>query len=240
MDIIAMTDEAIILAGGFGTRLKGVINDIPKPMAPIGDEPFLSYILRFLEKNGIKRVVLAVGYKHNVISDFYGNRFGSMTLHYAIENDPLGTGGAIQNALKMCIRDTQFLVNGDTFFDLDFNVLHSEFTRTCASLCFALKPMEQFDRYGVVETREGKVAGFAEKKWVETGLINGGVYLLNRNIFEKTGLSGRFSFENDYMAPFVGAGSFSYVVSDTYFIDIGIPDDYAKAQKELPVMFKNI
>lgn len=238
MDTIVMTDEAIILAGGFGTRLKGVIDDIPKPMAPIGDEPFLSYILRFLEKNGIKRVVLAVGYKHEVISAYYGNIFGGMNLHYAIENEPLGTGGAIQNALKKCIRQEQFLVNGDTFFEVNLVGLHQEFSRCNAPLCFSLKPMQQFDRYGVVVTSEGKVTGFAEKKWVDTGLINGGVYLLKHNIFDSTGLSGRFSFENDFMAAFVETRSFSYIVSNTYFIDIGIPDDYARAQKELPAMFK--
>ena len=111
--------EAIILAGGKGTRLQSVVSDVPKPMADVNGRPFLSYLLHFLSTKGVRKVVLSVGYKHEVISNYYSNCFENMSICYAIENEPLGTGGALVESLKQVTDSNVLLLNGDSFFDIN-------------------------------------------------------------------------------------------------------------------------
>lgn len=232
-----MTNEAIILAGGFGTRLASVV-DVPKPMAPINDIPFLEYILNYLAKHHVTKIHLAVGYKHQVILDYFGKQYKSCELNYVVEDTPLGTGGAIKKALAEVESDKVFIINGDTLFDVDLAQMEEEFNSNHAAVSLALKPMQNFDRYGVVEIdSSNKILAFKEKQYCENGAINGGIYLLKSNVFEGLDFPEQFSLEQDYFDVYCSQTNFFGFISDTYFIDIGIPTDYAKAQEELPSLF---
>lgn len=227
-----MTNEAIILAGGFGTRLASVV-DVPKPMAPINNIPFLEYILNYLAKHNIIKVHLAVGYKHQVIIDYFGDKYKNLVLNYIVEDTPLGTGGAVKQALSKVSSDEAFIINGDTFFDVDLPKMYEHFVACKAKVSLALKPMQNFDRYGVVEIDEKtRIQAFKEKKFCEQGAINGGIYLLKTNIFEGLNFPQQFSLEQDYFDRYCSKTNFYGFVSDTYFIDIGIPSDYTKAQSD--------
>lgn len=219
----------IILAGGFGTRLSTVVKDVPKPMATINGKPFLHYIFQALQQQEIKKIVLSVGYKHEIIKDFFQENYLGIDVEYAVENEPLGTGGAIKHAFNFVEKDA-FVLNGDTFFDVDL----SKLKKKDSDISIALKPMENFDRYGTVELNaEHKIIAFHEKKKCEQGLINGGVYYFKKILFDKIKTAHKFSFENDVLEKHVHDLQFNGIVSDSYFIDIGIPEDYAKAQIDL-------
>lgn len=225
--------EAIILAGGFGTRLKNVVNDVPKPMAPVNDKPFLSYIIQYLKKYDVERIVLCTGYLSEKIEEFYGSEFDGIKIDYSVEKDPLGTGGAIKKALKVCYDDTVFVLNGDTFFDVDLIELKTVHINQNADMTLSLKPMSNFDRYGIVNIdQDGQINGFEEKTHRKSGNINGGVYALRRNIFDDTALPEKFSLETDFFEDYFSSKKFAGFISDTYFIDIGIPEDYYKAQQD--------
>lgn len=225
--------EAIVLAGGLGTRLRGVISDIPKPMADLNGRPFLSYILDYLDKYGIGRVILSTGYKHEIIEDFFGAKYKSMELVYQVENEPLGTGGAIKAALKKTISEEVFILNGDTYFQIDLHELNKLHKLNSADLSIALKPMQDFDRYGTVEAVQNRIIAFHEKKYTNDGTINGGIYLLNTNIFDNIKLPGKFSFETEFLQLYINQLELYGFISDNYFIDIGIPEDYLRAQVDL-------
>lgn len=235
-----MTNEAIILAGGLGTRLRGVISDIPKPMAPIEGKPFLDYIFYYLRQFPIKKVILAVGYKHEVIETAFGNSYLGIEIEYALEKEPLGTGGAIVNALKYASCNDLFLINGDTFFNVDLEALYECHRTTNSQLTLSLKEMHNFDRYGTVALHQNRIIAFNEKKATPVGLINGGVYALNRELFAKLELPAKFSFEKEVMEQHLLQLNMQAYVSDGYFIDIGIPEDYQRGQLEMPKLFKNV
>ncbi len=229
------TKEAIVLAGGLGTRLKGVISDIPKPMAPVYNQPFLKYIFDYLIEQGIERVILSVGYKYEVIKRFFGERYLSLELIYSVEKTPLGTGGGMRLAIDYLKLDYVFIINGDTFFDVNLKDMERFSVLNNSDLCLALKPMKEFDRYGSVVLGADKILSFKEKQWVEEGLINGGVYHVRSNFFDGFSSGEKFSFEQDLMEKQVGKKNISGFISDTYFIDIGIPEDYKQAN----IDFKN-
>ena len=222
--------EAIVLAGGLGTRLRSVITDLPKPMAPIGDKPFLRYILKYLQKNGITRIILSVGYKWKAIKEYLGDKFENIELIYSVEDEPLGTGGAIKKAMNQVKNSQVYIINGDTFFDVDLKSLD---LKDKSKLILSLKHMTDFDRYGCVETDEkGFVTTFAEKGYRKFGNINGGIYLMSKNIFNEFDLEEKFSFE-EFMQNNFKQLNISTKVFDNYFVDIGIPEDYEKAQIDL-------
>lgn len=221
--------EAIVLAGGLGTRLRSVVSNLPKPMAPIEDKPFLEYILRYLQKNGITRVVLSVGYKWETIKAYFGDKFENIELVYSIEDEPLGTGGAIKKAIDEIQDDQAYIINGDTFFDVDLNKLTLEENK----LMLSLKQMEDFDRYGCVESNDSNfITSFTEKGYRKIGNINGGIYLASKDIFEKYTIEEKFSFEEFMQTNFETLNA-KVEIFDSYFIDIGIPEDYEKAQSEI-------
>jgi D-glycero-alpha-D-manno-heptose 1-phosphate guanylyltransferase len=232
-----MIKEAVILAGGFGTRLKSMVNDIPKSMAPVKDLPFLSYLLEQLQNFGFKKVVLATGYKSEVIESYFGSAYKNIKLFYSIEKEPLGTGGAISEASGFIEKDNFFVLNGDTFFEVSFKAMGELFIKDQSELMIALKPMINFDRYGTVVTRGNRIISFNEKKFAETGLINGRIYLLNKKWLNKNTPGKVYSFEKDILEKVENRQNIGYYISDGYFIDIGIPEDYMRASEELPGLF---
>ena len=221
--------EAIILAGGLGTRLRGVIGEIPKCMAPVDGKPFLQYQLEWLSRFDIGHVVLSVGYLREPVVDFVQSREWPFAISFAVEKEPLGTGGGIRLALSKCRGKRVFVLNGDTFFNVDLNAL--TFT---APVTLALKPMRDFDRYGAVEWDGDLVNAFREKRHCEEGLINGGIYAIDRSQLDMSLFPKTFSFEKDVLEPLANYGLVAGVEQDGYFIDIGVPEDYARAQRELP------
>lgn len=229
-----MIKEAIILAGGFGTRLKCLVDDMPKSMAPVNEKPFLSYIFEYLQKYRIERVVLAVGYKNENIISFFGNSYKGIEIQYSIENKPLGTGGAILKACRAVSSQFCYVLNGDTCFHVDLSEFEKSFCKTRAVLSVALKSLENFERYGSVATEGDRIISFNEKKFCEKGLINGGVYILDKDWMKRNAPGKIFSFEKDILERKVREEFITYFLSDNYFIDIGIPEDYLKASQELP------
>ena len=225
--------EAIVLAGGLGTRLREAVPDLPKCMAPVNGKPFLHYLLDYFHQQGIERFMLSVGYKHELVSDYFANTSHGFTLMYVVENEPLGTGGAIQLALPKVIGKNVLVLNGDTFFKIDLNAFSTFHNTVSAECSLALKPMKQFDRYGVVETAsDPKIISFKEKRPYEWGSINGGVYALDKSRFLDRRLPMKFSMEKDYFEKVVDEGCLFGQEQDRYFIDIGIPTDYSRVQRD--------
>ncbi|EAH5178067.1 NTP transferase domain-containing protein [Campylobacter lari] len=213
--------QAIVLAGGLGTRLKSVVQDLPKPMAPINGKPFLAFVLEYLKKQGITEVILSVSFKYELIQEYFEDEFDGIKIRYNIENELLGTGGAIKDALKF-IQNQVYVLNGDTFFDIDLKKLVLNDSR----ICIALKQMQNFDRYGTVNVDDqGIITSFEEKASKKQGLINGGIYLLRKDIFDEFDLGKKFSFEEFLQANYKIL-KIQTQIFDDYFIDIGIPQDY--------------
>lgn len=236
--------EVIILAGGLGTRLRSEVKDVPKCMAPVAGEPFLWYLLTDLKKyNEVRRVILSVGYLREVIFEWIPTVKDEFPFEfdYAVEEEPLGTGGGIRLAMEMITEEDAIILNGDTYFAVNLDELVAAHrAQKDSMLTIALKPMKNFDRYGTVTTDAvGRVLKFNEKQPCKKGEINGGVYVLSKDdsIFE--GLPKKFSFETAVMQEKCGeTGCLFGVVQNGYFIDIGIPEDYHKADKEFPTLFK--
>ncbi|MCR6577666.1 D-glycero-D-manno-heptose 1-phosphate guanosyltransferase [Campylobacter insulaenigrae] len=219
--------QAIVLAGGLGTRLQSVIKDLPKPMAPINGKPFLEYLLQYLQKQGIKEVILSVSYKYELIQEYFKDKFENINIIYNIEKELLGTGGAIKDALKF-VKNETFVLNGDTFFDIDLNKLFLNGSK----ICIALKQMRDFDRYGAVNIDKfGYISSFEEKAYKKQGLINGGIYLLKKDLFDDFSLVDKFSFE-EFLQENCKTLKIQTQVFDDYFIDIGIPEDYERFSDE--------
>ena len=227
--------QAIILAGGFGTRLQGVVKDVPKPMAPVNGRPFLTYILDYLIEYQYNKVILSVGYLHEKIESYFGKQYKSLEIDYAVETEPLGTGGGILFAMSKCVTDNVLVINGDTMFKVDLAEFEQFHAEKNALLSIVLREVEDVSRYGSVTIgNDNLIVLFAEKQVTfGRGYINGGVYLINRELFRKYPQPQKFSFEKDLMTRFYRQELFYAMPSDGYFIDIGIPEDYARAQTEL-------
>ena len=229
--------EAIVLAGGLGTRLKEVTGSIPKVMAPINRRPFLEYLLNYLFVNKITKVILATGYGSEILKNHFGDTYKSMTLVWSPEEEPLGTGGATLQALNLAENNLVFIVNGDTLFNVPLIEMANKFGSQFSSICLSLKPMTNFDRYGSVVVKRGVIAHFQEKTLCKEGLINGGVYLVSRNWLINRAPGRKFSLESDILERFVSQKEMKAFTCDNYFIDIGIPADFTRAQTEIPETF---
>ncbi len=224
--------EAIILAGGFGSRLKKLNLEVPKPMVPLGEFPFLFYMLSWLKANGMKRVILSVGFKWEVIKDYFGSSFRDMELLYSVEDEPLGTGGAVKKAMSYCRGKLIWVLNGDTFFEVDLNGMQNYHIEQMNHFTLAAKPVPDTSRYGrLLMDEQNKITGFGEKSEKGPGLINGGIYLFENSFLKDKSSGDKFSFEKDVLEKYVSQEKFGAFVSDSYFIDIGTPEDYTKAQK---------
>ena len=219
--------EAIVLAGGFGTRLSTVVSDVPKPMAPINGRPFLEYLLDDLNEKGINRVILAVSYKKDIIKNYFKKKYREIEIVYSDEDIPLGTGGAIKKALTLAENEEIFIINGDTFFDVNLKEMYQFHKKNSSKLTLAIKKMEKFDRYGSLILDKDRIIKFKEKKYIDKGYINGGIYLINKDLLNEEEKE-IFSFEKDVLEneKFI-IEKYGYK-SEGYFIDIGIPEDYYK------------
>ena len=227
-----MSIPALILAGGLGTRLRHLIPDLPKPLAPVANKPFLYYLLKHLQNQGVRDVYLSVGYKAEKIKDYFHHHFHSIQLHYIKEEEPLGTGGAIAFALQQIPSENVLILNGDTFLNFELNKLLASHQNQ--KLTIALNYAKNSDRYGFVNVDKNYVSGFIEKSSeLRDGWINAGVYVLNKNFYLSHIPSQKiFSFEKDFLEKIYRKYPINTYKVNGYFIDIGVPNDYTRAQKE--------
>lgn len=226
--------EAIILAGGLGTRLRSAVPGLPKCMAPVNGKPFIAYVIQHLQKEGIEKFIFSLGYKHEFFVNFLSEQFSTIHYQLSIEEYPLGTGGAIQLACKKIAEKNVIVTNGDTLYKTHIPELSHQHFSNHADCTLCLKPMQSFDRYGVVEMNSSNIiTSFKEKQFYKDGFINAGMYALNVQSFLDKNLPEKFSFEKDYLEKFYTEQKFFGDIQNQYFIDIGIPEDYEKAQKEL-------
>ena len=229
--------ESIVLAGGLGTRLRGVIGEQPKCMALINGKPFLYYLFTYLQQQNCNHVILSLGYKHEVVLQWLQTNAWSFPVSYVLEEEPLGTGGGIRLAMQQTIDDDMLVLNGDTLMLTNLKSLLRFHTEQKAAVTLTLTHMQQFDRYGTVAMNEDDtITAFEEKTYREKGIINAGVYAVNKAALMEKNLPQKFSFEKDYLEKFIEDGRFKGYQTDSYFIDIGVPADYQKAQTD----FKNL
>lgn len=238
--------EAIVLAGGLGSRLRAAVPDLPKPMAPIHGRPFLEYLLDYWAGQGVSRFVLSVGYKRDIIEEHFATRYKGTEVDYAVEDQPLGTGGGLLLALKHLHRTGPFLImNGDTFFEVDLAPMRRYHQERRAELTIALREVEANSRYGGVGIdKEGKITTFDNHARTEDrALINGGVYLAEKSVFAGMALESDapVSIEDQLYPRMLAAGRRLYgFLSSGRFIDIGVPEDYQRAAGILAADIKNI
>jgi D-glycero-alpha-D-manno-heptose 1-phosphate guanylyltransferase len=225
--------EAIVLAGGSGTRLQSTVPGLPKCLAPVNGKPFLGYLLHHLQEQGIESFIFALGVKSDEIIHYLETSWPQIQKKYSIEKQPLGTGGAILKAFSFAAGENLLVCNGDTIFKGSFkeaSAVHEKLLPDCTML---LLPMDQPGRYGTVElNRQGFVVAFNEKMQIEKGLVNSGTYILNQAAFTYSDWPGSFSFEKDYLEREAGNHRIAGCVQEAYFIDIGVPSDYLRAQTE--------
>ncbi len=221
----------VILAGGFGTRLQSVVKDVPKPMADINGTPFLELLMREVLFCDPERIVLCVSYMKDIIKKHFGDNFLGVPVVYSEEDEPLGTGGAIKQAFDLFDLDEAVVLNGDTYVQTDY----ADFIRKSENekLAVVLKQVDNANRYGRVRVENGRIISFSEKSAeTEAGLINAGIYKVRKDLFSAD-LPKKFSFEKELLEPEISNLKPLYVQADDYFIDIGIPESYAQAQREL-------
>ena len=228
---------AIILAGGLGTRLRSVVPDLPKPMAPISGKPFLAYLLEYWIRQGVNHVILSVGYRHEAITSYFGNQYHGVQIDYAIESEPLGTGGALRLAARQCkSRHGFLLLNGDTFFPVDLSSLQDFAQSHRTGLCLSLFKTFDTKRYlGIGLDPDGVIISLNAPSHGKQHLANGGVYwCVPERLQLDTHASGTCSLENDVLPILLSAEyKLAALQFNAPFIDIGIPDDYHRAEQFL-------
>lgn len=224
-----MTDEAIILAGGLGTRLQSIVSDVPKPMAPIHGRPFLEVLLTFLAQQNFKHVILALGYKSDIIIDHFGDHFCGIKISYVIEKEKLGTGGAIRLAMEKAKRPFFFVLNGDSFIHFNRNDIVAHLQNYKSPIIIGYKVPDTF-RYGRIEYNDTHILQYCEKGISGEGVISSGVYVLPKDILGIFELNSPFSVEEDVFMKITPNNNFDLLLCDGPFIDIGIPEDYYRAQ----------
>lgn len=230
--------EALILAGGLGTRLREAVPDVPKPMAPIRNRPFLEHQMDYWIGQGVTRFIMSVGYKHELIEAHFGSAYRQCPVVYACEATPLGTGGGLLLGLSQAQDDLVLVLNGDTFFEVNLTDLRERHEATRADVTVALRQIAHNDRYGEVALdAQGNVVSFSAAASGGEGIINGGVYLLRPAVLLGLGYApgDKVALEQDLFPRLLKAGKcVAGFVTDTNFIDIGIPDDYYRAAEVLP------
>lgn len=233
-----MIKEAIILAGGLGTRLRSAVPDLPKCMAPVAGQPFILYLMKYLKRQSVESFIFSLGYKSEIIKEYLEKTFPKTLFTFVVEDEPLGTGGAIKLACDVALETDVIVLNGDTLFEIDVQKVAAFHQQHHAICTLSLKPMHNFDRYGVVEiNKENAIQSFKEKKYYVSALINGGTYALNVAQFQELSLPEKFSFEKEFLEKYFASHTMLGLIQDQYFIDIGIPEDLAKANTEFTQRF---
>ncbi len=222
--------QAVVLAGGLGTRLRSVVPDLPKPMAPVAGRPFLAWVLDRLVESGFESAVLAVGYRHEAIRDHFGDDYRGMALRYSVESTPLGTGGAIRLAADHVTAYPVFVLNGDTYLELDYRAMLDAHLQSRASFSVAVCSVPDVSRYGALELDSDHIHGFLEKGRAGPGFINAGVYLLSAEVLRQIPAGESFSIEQQLLVPRVAELRPLAFQTGGQFIDIGIPEDFERAQ----------
>jgi D-glycero-alpha-D-manno-heptose 1-phosphate guanylyltransferase len=225
--------EAIILAGGLGTRLRSRVADVPKAMAPVAGRPFLEYLLDQLIDAGFARVILSVGYMRQIILEAFSRNYRGLEVDYAIEASPLGTGGAIRLAIGRVQESLVLVLNGDTYLNAEFAAMAAYHTTEGRPMTMAVTHVEDTARYGGVLLEDRRVRGFVEKGRRGPGWINAGAYVLSRDFPWPPDLAEQFSFETDVIVPFVDRIQPAAFPHAGLFLDIGVPADLDRAQELL-------
>jgi D-glycero-alpha-D-manno-heptose 1-phosphate guanylyltransferase len=225
--------KAMILAGGRGERLQTIVSHLPKPMAPVGRRPFLEYLLDELVDAGVTDVILSVGYRGETIREHFGDSYRSISLRYSVETFPLGTGGAMVLGLKEEDSSPVLVLNGDTLIEVDYKALAHWYDGVTSPLGVVLCRVPDTSRYGSVVRSGNRVVEFLEKGKNGPGLINAGMYVIRPTLFSLYPCGERFSFETDLLQRHCFDLQPPSFVTDGYFIDIGTPEDYDRAQREL-------
>lgn len=233
--------EAILLCGGLGTRLRSVVSDRPKPMADIAGKPFLHYLVKMLSESGVKHLIFALGYMGEQIEAYFqsGEEYG-LSISYSYEDSPLGTGGAIRNALSKVSGENVLVLNADTYFHTDYESLLREQLKNKAAMTIASRKIEDISRYGaILKDESGRILRWNEKMSSDQaeaprlGEINGGIYVMQKSLIEKIP-EGKQSLENDCIPVWLEDGLYLQAIpSDGYFMDIGIPEDYAQFREDV-------
>jgi D-glycero-alpha-D-manno-heptose 1-phosphate guanylyltransferase len=234
--------EGIILAGGFGTRLRPRVSDVPKPMAAVAGRPFLYWLLDRLVQADFRRIVLSVGYGKTAIREALGSCYRNIELVYAEEDSPLGTGGAIRHAMTHLNPGSHavWVMNGDTVSALDHRKMYMMHAAGSAPITMALVRVPDASRYGAVAISDNRVTGFAGGGKAGPGVINSGTYLLNRELFAGSTWPKAFSFEHDFLPPMIHSVDIRVFEIKGWFLDIGIPEDFDRAQLEIPAEFAHL
>lgn len=227
-------DEAIILAGGFGTRLRRIVSDVPKPLAPVAGRPFLAWMLDALATQGIRRAILATGVMGEEVAAACGDQWQGMQLVYSQESIPLGTGGAIALAFSCVSGDASVVLNGDTWLAFDLADFDQAWQASNTRLGIALAEVADVSRYGSVQVMDERVTGLAEKGHAGPGCINAGVYGIRRALLDDFPACANFSFESEVLANTVKREAVFGYTRTRDFIDIGLPLDYQRAQQLVP------
>ncbi|MCM2274793.1 MAG: nucleotidyltransferase family protein [Candidatus Didemnitutus sp.] len=225
-------DTAIVLTGGRGTRLGAATERVPKPLLPVAGRPFLFHVLDHLVAQGVRRVVFATGYLSEQFPPLFGTQYRGMAIVHSPETEPLGTGGAVRQAFARIDARAAFVLNGDTYFPTDLAALDA-LGGPGIALALTLRPVPDTARYGCVTLDGDRVTALVEKGRTGPGLINGGVYRLDRAAFDADAPSGPFSLERELFPRWVAERRVRGLASDAYFIDIGVPEDLARAQTDL-------
>ena len=223
-------DEAIVLAGGFGTRLRGIVDDVPKPLASVAGRPFLAWLLDRLAASGMRRCILATGYMAEVIERVIGTRWQGMDIAYSVESEPLGTGGAIRLAAQRLQGDGVHVLNGDTWLEYAPVALEAAARDASTPMAIALARVDDVARYGAVDVRDGLARAFREKGDSGAGWINAGCYFLAADALSALPRQAAYSFEREVLQSRALAGDVAAFIETSGFIDIGVPEDYARAQ----------
>jgi D-glycero-alpha-D-manno-heptose 1-phosphate guanylyltransferase len=231
--------EVIILAGGLGSRLRESVHDRPKPMADISGRPFLEWQIDALIASGAQRVVLAIGYLGSMIESHFCNGYRGIEIVFSAEEEPLGTGGAVLQALQSSVERTPFIVNGDTFSPYDLDLLARNMVSGIEAVIAAVE-LGETDRYSLlkISPEDSIVLNFKATGKQNNGLVNTGTYCLDKDRFLSRPWPKKFSLESDYFEAHCAERIFRAVRTTPPFIDIGIPQDYDRAQEYIPAMVK--
>jgi len=228
--------QAIILAGGKATRLQTILKDVPKALASIRNKPFLDFLLQFLNQQGINHFIFALGHQHQQTLDYLNAKEKSWTYSCVIEQEALGTGGAVKKAIETATEKDVWVINADTYLALNMKAMYQQHIENNVLATIALKEMNHFDRYGLIHIdQSNRITSFEEKRACENGLINAGFFIVNKDRFLlHTASLEKFSIEQDFFELQLSTKAVFGYMTDGFFIDIGVPEDFKKAQILLP------